>query len=351
MSNDLESIEAVYYSGQVPSSLASLTLLGCVFDRVYFPGVYLPYSFDEVATLEQLRRFRDHKIRNLDDLQVMRCLQFVLHRHHVSDWCIFTGTDADVTGALEPGTDDVAKALEEAIFGPPPPNFFPAWPQGFAQGIPGGCIRAPASITYPSSALLFATRKGLPLINDDPSLPVPGLGNGSARDNAKLLATVLALECVRLVLPNVPVLTPEGVAEMRNEAKDLVRPFRISLLKLARELNAMLTSSTPMKEVQRAATFLSETTVHPELHELRQSIESQGQPWHKRAIGVFKDVPSLTSAFFTMPTNIAIAKVLAKLGEVLTDLRDEELERNHAMKRSGFYYLLKLPEVIVKSDL
>ena len=71
-------------------------------------------------------------------------------------------------------------------------------------------------------------------------------------------------------------------------------------------------------------------------------------PDEENTIGVFKDVPSLTSAFFTMPTNIAIAKVLAKLGEVLTDLRDEELERNQAMKRSGFYYLLKLPEVIVK---
>ena len=236
--------------------------------------------------------------------------------------------------------------LEQAIFGPPPENFFPSWAQGFAQGIPGACIRAPASITYPASALLFAKRKGLPLINDDPDLPVPGLLAGSARNNAKLLTTVLAIECVRLVLPNVPVLPPDAVAEFRDETREVFRPFRISLLKLAKELNAMLTSDTPMREVQDAARFLAETTVRAELEELRQTLDAPGQPWHKRAIGVFKEVPSLTSAFFTMPTNVVIAKALAKFGELLADLRDEELERQNAMKRSGFYYLLRLPEVV-----
>jgi hypothetical protein len=33
-------LEAVYYSAQVPKNLATLTVLGTVFDRVIFPGVY-----------------------------------------------------------------------------------------------------------------------------------------------------------------------------------------------------------------------------------------------------------------------------------------------------------------------
>jgi len=37
-----ETLEAVYYSAQVPSSSASLTMLAFLFDRIHFPGVYMP---------------------------------------------------------------------------------------------------------------------------------------------------------------------------------------------------------------------------------------------------------------------------------------------------------------------
>ena len=108
-----------------------------------------------------------------------------------------------------------------------------------------------------------------------------------------------------------------------------------------------LLSNMSMPEVQKAARFLAETSVYPELEGLRRMLEEPSRPWHKRAVGFFKDVPQLAGAFATMPKHIAIAKVLAKLGEVFADLRDEQLEREKgAMNRSGFYYLLRLPEVV-----
>lgn len=39
---DLDFFEVVYYSAPVPNSLAALTMLSFVFDRIHFPGVYVP---------------------------------------------------------------------------------------------------------------------------------------------------------------------------------------------------------------------------------------------------------------------------------------------------------------------
>lgn len=41
--------EAVYYPNPVPDSLASLTILALVFDRLYFPGVYIPEAGVDLA--------------------------------------------------------------------------------------------------------------------------------------------------------------------------------------------------------------------------------------------------------------------------------------------------------------
>ena len=38
--DDALKLETVYYSAPVPRDLPTLTVLGTVFDKVYFPGVY-----------------------------------------------------------------------------------------------------------------------------------------------------------------------------------------------------------------------------------------------------------------------------------------------------------------------
>jgi hypothetical protein len=43
-----------------------------------------------------------------------------------------------------------------------------------------------------------------------------------------------------------------------------------------------------------------------------------------------------------MPKGIALAKVLGAIAQVLADVRDEELDKEGRLARSGIYYLLKL---------
>jgi hypothetical protein len=59
--DDALKLEAVYFSAPIPHNLAVLTVLGAVFDKVYFPGVWMPKAgYDqkeletEIARLEAL---------------------------------------------------------------------------------------------------------------------------------------------------------------------------------------------------------------------------------------------------------------------------------------------------------
>ena len=69
-----------------------------------------------------------------------------------------------------------------------------------------------------------------------------------------------------------------------------------------------------------------------------------GKPWFRRAVDLAKSAPELASSFVSMPTNLALAKVLAKVAEALADLRDEQRDKEQLLGRGGLHYVLKLQE-------
>ncbi len=344
-------LEAVYYSQQVPWHYAPLTFLSLVFDKIYFPGVYLPENgYDEKELIKEIDRIRSIKPSKVDDIRMINCMILTLELKHISDFCVFTGEKNQPFGKLEDGANELTWALEELIYGPPPPNFHPIIETGFTKGLPGGeeAIHAPGWITYPANALIYSAKNNIPLVNDVPSLPVPALGNQSPENNGKLLSIILAIESVKLILPKIPVLTPVQISEFRSETSKHVKSFRLAMLSLSKELNSMLSSDMEMKDIQAKAKFLAETTVYPQLEELKDFIESPKRPWTSRAIDFIKATPQLVSSFFTLPTNIAVANVLAKFVDVLSDIRNESIDKNQVMKRSNMYYLLKIQDMFKK---
>jgi hypothetical protein len=342
--NALEQFEAVYYSHPVPRGLAPLTLLGLIFDKVYFPGVYMPSAFDEKGVENEIRRLVNLNTRDPNTHQVINCMEFALHHKHL-DFCIFPGKPGMIE-RFDPKVHEIVDKLEEMVFGPRPEGFIPdrvvgPWVKGLPGDDPALCqISAPDTITYPANALLFAGNRGLPLINDVEGLPVPGIA-GDAKANAKLLATILAIESVKLVLPNIRPLSPEDLKDFREELAPHVRPFRLSMLKLAKDLNASIQSGTPVEELSRHAKFLVDTDVYPRLSELESVINEPGKPWYRRAVDLVKDAPELAANFATLPLHLSLAKVIAKFATVLADTRDEQREKDQLVK-SGLYYLLKI---------
>jgi hypothetical protein len=343
----LDSFDAVYYAQQVPASAESLTILSLVFDRIFFPGVYLPTSeFDEDALRREIERIRSLRMKfTIEDVQLLDCLNFSLHVKYVRDFCIFTGS-AEGTGTTEPEVGALMAALEELIYGPPPPGFTPTHSLRFSKGFDFSDnriehqVNAPSWLAYPANALVYAMKHNTPLVNDS-GLPVPGLPL-SPKDNAKLLATILAIESVKLALPKLKPLMPKELVEFRAETSQYVKPFRVAMLRLAKDLNAALESDMKLHDVQKQAQFLVETTVYPELCELEAMLTDPSKSWRKRVIELARSAPELLTNFATMPKNVALAKAIGAIAKALADVRDEQLDRENRLARSGIYYLLKL---------
>jgi hypothetical protein len=346
--NNPDFFEAVYYSNAVPRTLEALTMLGLVFDKLYFPAVHMPSGFDEKGVIAEIKRIKDLNLPDPGTAQLLECLEFALHHKHLTDFCVFSTDSRHLMERLEPGTYQVVDTLEEMVFGPRPEGNIPIHSSPWVKGLPGNdeakCqIIAPDTITYPANALLFATRNQLPLINDVPWLPVPGIP-GEVKGNAKLLATILAMESVAFVLPKIKPLTPEALKDFREELSPHVKPFRLAMLRLTKELNAAIEHGATLPEAQKHAKFLVETEVFPNLAELEAVIQNPKKHWYRRAADLAKDAPVLVGNFFKLPMGVALTGVLIKILGTLVDIRDEQVSKDSLVTKNGLYYLLKLKE-------
>jgi len=191
--------------------------------------------------------------------------------------------------------------------------------------------------------MLYSRKHGKVLVNTDPMLPVPG-GPATPKENATALSLILAVEAVKFALPKLKPMEPAAIADFRDEVAEHVKPFRLAMLKLSKDLNAMLDGKESLAEVQKRARFLVKTAVYPELQELSQAIHDPARPWYRRAVDLAKDAPELVSAFTSMPMHLAVAKLLAKLAGVLADYRGDQ-KTTDKLTQNGLYYLLRVKEL------
>jgi len=237
--------EAVYYAAPAPNSMQVLTLLALVFDRVIFPSVYIAADgIDLEATEREYERVS--KLRHPGDentQQMLNLMVCAMNARHLKDFCRFTGELGSLADK-EPDAGMLTHDLETLIYDPPPENFSRETTLSLSKGLPGNdsaCIATPSWLSYPAHALLYAARTGTVLVNDNPHLPVLSVGKPDIRSNAKQLATILALESVRLVLPPMRTLSAPELAEFREETKQLMQPFRRAMVKLSKDLQAAIT--------------------------------------------------------------------------------------------------------------
>jgi hypothetical protein len=179
-------------------------------------------------------------------------------------------------------------------------------------------------------------------VNDNPNLPIPSVGGADLKANAKQLSTMMAIESVKFVLPNLRPLSLAELAAFRAETKDLVQPFRQAMLRLSKDLNAAILSDASLSDVQKEARFIVETTVAPELEQLKAELARPSRPWYRRVVDLTTALPEIVGGFATLPTEIAVAKALAKATKILANIRDDQLEREGIGKRGGFHYLLRM---------
>lgn len=339
-------LEAVYYEGPMPRDLGILTSLAIVFDRLHFPNVNLPEDgYDVEATAAEATRIESLRLREGGGALLVGLLRMLPHLKYLKEFCTFAGTPDQAFEGDSEEVKQLAAALEREIYGPPPPGFIPVFHTGFSKGLPGGnvSINYPGSIHYPAIALTYAAKHGLPLVNANPGLPVPGFAGGDAKHNAKLLSTFLAMECVDFALPVGRPLSPVEIVRLRHELQPYLQPFRSNVAKLAKELNEVIGAGEDLAEVQRAARSLVETDVAPTMAELRAAMSKPAHGWMMRGFEAVKQVPSIAATYSMLGAAAAVAQALAAIGGLLTDLNDKDPKK--AAAKSGLYYLLRLQDL------
>lgn len=225
---------------------------------MYFPGVYLPTSgFDQAELDKEIARIievsRGKPTRNTN---LVGILNFIRHVKTLEGFCVFTGdmkfhNDDDISPRM---LDDLYKA----IHGPYREGWQPAFSTNFSKAMPGSeeAVLYPGDYHYLAGALLHTAKTGIPLLNDMPGLPVPLTSDGADGNKAKQLSAMLAIECVRLALPELPLLWPEDLMEFRADNSAALRSFRRSMLRYAGDLNGKI-ANVPPAEIQAATKFLS----------------------------------------------------------------------------------------------
>jgi hypothetical protein len=341
MSDNPTQLEAVFYSRPTPSSLSTLTLLGLVFDRVHFPNVHLPTEgFDPEWVASEIQRVEALGFKDYDTWQMLQLMRFCLHPE-LRDFCFFTGTEGQVFSGDElKGVASLVETIHEQMFGKNPPGFTPMFSTGHNKGLPRErSIDYPGAFYYQANALLYSGRTGIPLLNDDPRMPVPALGGAGAKYETNLLASIMALECVNLVLPDVGELKPAQIVEIRQELKDYVRPFRLKLLGLAKSLNAEIRNDADGEEIRRAAEFLVRTDVYPALEEFKSELSKAGShSWISRTWELTKSVPALAASYSMWNPVIAVPASIAAFGSwFIAGITEKK-------PRSGLHYLLRLQD-------
>jgi len=339
-------LEAVYYASPIPRNLATLTVLGAVFDKVYFPGVYLPKDgFDEVALNQEIQRLEALPGARTDyeTALLIGVLKMAKHARTLEGFCVFTNMRDDPFKASDSIPAKMVADIADAIHGPAPKGFIPTFATNNHKGLPGGeeHVTYPGNYHYLAGAILESAKRGVPLINDQVGLPIPGIEQTTPHDEAKILSAVLAIECTKLILPPTPVLRPEDIMEFRAANTALLRGFRKSMLRYAADLNGQI-SGLSFEDFEHKTRFFIETEIVPAMDDLRMTLNGPARPWRKRAVDAIKVVPSIAGACFTVGPHAALAKALtACASEFFVEVAAHG-DKHEALKRSGLYYLLQL---------
>lgn len=334
-------LDAVYYSAPVPRDLATLTVLGAVFDKVYFPGVHMPIKgFDQAELDKEITRITEVTQKSPGRSKALiGILKFVRHAKILDGFCVFT-SDGEIRSDIAP--HGMVDGLFQAIHGPHPEGWQPIFENNHSKAMPGSeeAVLYPGDYHYMAGAVLHSGHTGIPLLNDTPSLPVPLVGEAQV-DRAKHLSTMLAIECVKLALPDLPLLWPDDLMEFRAANHDALRVFRRSLLRYAGSLNGKL-ANAPHQEIEAMTKFFVATEIAPALDELKAKMSAPARPWYKRGIDAVKIAPNISPSFYTMdPASMLGAALAAYVPQFFTELTAVG-EKREALKKSGLYYLLQL---------
>ena len=94
-----------------------------------------------------------------------------------------------------------------------------------------------------STSLKLAKNNGWILIGDDEETPMPILSKKNK--SVRQLTSILAEECIKIVLPECLAISPEQILEARDKLKEQLIPFRMTMQKMSSRLRELVKETQP----------------------------------------------------------------------------------------------------------
>ena len=317
--------------------------MGLVFDRVHFPGVYVPQGdYDRSSWKAEIDRIAALPASRLNDTrELIALMKFAELSERMPGFFAFDRTRDD---PLDKDQDDRAmvEQMYAEMWGPPSEKFVPMFTPWHHKGVPGSeeHLTYPGDYYYQAAALRKSGELSVPLISDMPGLPVPG-ATGDVTGDAKALSGFLALQTMSVALDGVPLLAPDDLMEFRDANTAALRAFRRAMLRYAGEWRDKLKELSP-DDVAHETAFLVQTEIVPALDELRQLASDPARPWYKRAIDGIKVAAALTGACMIADREKAFGALLAAAAPMFFTEAEAKGDKSRKVRRSDLYYLLKL---------
>ena len=311
-----------------------------LFDKIHFPRVYLPMGDYDKELLEgEIERLIALNDKSYDTQHLINILRFLEYRLPLDGILEYPTAGDAIFGNDDKQLSSLVGAIYRATY-PPRPNFHPTFRPSFTKALPGSGreeITYAGEFYYQAGAIAYAAEHQLPLLDDGSFLPLPF--RAQYKDNAGSLSALLALESVSLVLPELPLMTPQELVDFRVENVKELRNFRASMLRYAKVLNNLIAEDASDESVQRKTKFLVETEIAPAVHDLERDLNNPNRPWRKRMADTVKVVSSV------IPGLLTGGLVGQTAAEGIRNAALSELEargdKQEAAKRDGLYYLLK----------
>jgi hypothetical protein len=164
---------------------------------------------------------------------------------------------------------------------------------------------------------------------------------------AKNLSTVLAYECINIVVPSIKSSEPEDILELREKLKEQIIPFRMLMRKLSIDLRTMLGEDISIEKLKKESLFIIETKVQPALEELKRRIQLENNNFFNKLFGKVISWTPLLAQFYIAPSPERFFKIVGRVGSDSSDLINE-INNDPFLKEPGLGFLLGVEKFGIK---
>jgi hypothetical protein len=179
------------------------------------------------------------------------------------------------------------------------------------------------------TALFLSKKHDWVLIGDNPEMPIPIFSE--KLNTVRELTSILAEECIRIVLPQCEGLNAEDILSARDKLKDLLVPFRMTMQKMSGTLRCGIKNKINIEEVKAEAQFMAQSSIEPALFEMRQKIEKEkNKLWLRISGSVASWIPFVAKAFLApTPDQIynTMVKVYGDVGKIADAVNEVSISR------------------------